>query len=203
MSACNTLTIMFWLESLSECNVECVVLLVLVSWCKRWSLHTCPPFFAGKLKTMRSEGFARFLRITDEQHELLGSRRDEHFILHVESCYCMKYNSHVWTVNLSSSSLFAGPWLLPQIPALGHNSYGTPSLISDVLCTRLQLFLLHGLKQTAGALPFAVHVSELTLHMTLVGDKFLELDGSRVHVINTVDDIACSFCVIQTRSNPE
>ena len=72
-----------------------------------------------------------------------------------------------------------------------------------MLCTRLQLFLLHGLKQTAGALSLAVHVSELTLHMTLVGDKFLELDGSRVHVINTVDDIECAFCVIQTRSNPE
>ena len=99
--------------------------------------------------------------------------------------------------------LFAGPWLLPMIQALRHNSYGTPSLVSDVLCTRLQLFLLHGLKQTAGALSFAVHVSELTLHMTLVGDKFLELDGSRVHVINTVDDIECAFCVIQTRSNPE
>ena len=39
--------------------------------------------------------------------------------------------------------------------------------------------------------------------MTLVGDKFLELDGSRVHVINTVDDIECAFCVIQTRSNPQ
>ena len=65
---------------------------------------------------------------------------------------------------------FAGPRLLPLIQALRHNSYGTPSLVSDVLCTRLQLFLLHGLKQTAGALSLAVHVvhvSELTLHMTL------------------------------------
>ena len=90
--------------SVSGCNDEGVVLLVRVSWCKRWSLHTCPPSFAGKLKTMRREVFARFLRITNEQHELLGSRRDEHFILHLESCYCMKYNSHVWIVNLSSSS---------------------------------------------------------------------------------------------------
>ena len=66
-------------------------------------------------------------------------------------------------------ALFAGPWLLPMIQALRHNSYGTPSLVSDVLCTRLQLFLLHDLKQTAGALSLAVHVSELTLHMTLEG----------------------------------
>ena len=73
----------------------------------------------------------------------------------------------------------------------------------DVLCTRLQLFLLHGLHQTTEALPVAVHVSELTVHMTLVGDSFLDLDGSRGHVINTVDDIACAFCVKQTRSNPE
>ena len=100
----------------------------------------------------------------------------------------MKYNSHVQTVNLSSSET-----------QLVQNSFTR----SVVLCTRFQLFLLHDLNQTAGALPFAVHVSELTLHMTLVGDKFLELDGSRVHAINTVDDIACSFCVIQTRSNPE
>ena len=64
---------------------------------------------------------------------------------------------------------FAGPRLLPLIQALRHNSYGTLSHISDVLCTRLQLFLLHGLKQTAGALSLAVHVSELILHMTLVG----------------------------------
>ena len=32
---------------------------------------------------MRREVFARFLRITDEHYEFLGSRRDEHFILHV------------------------------------------------------------------------------------------------------------------------
>ena len=54
-----------------------------------------------------------------------------------------------------------------MILALRHNSYGTHSFVSDVLCTRLQLFLLHDLKQIAGALLFAVHVSELTLHMTL------------------------------------
>ena len=66
-------------------------------------------------------------------------------------------------------ALFAGPRLLPMIQALRHNSYGTHSFVSDVLCTRLQLFLLHGLKQTAGALLLAVHVSELTLHMTLEG----------------------------------
>ena len=132
----------------------------------------------------------------------------------------MKYNSHVQTVNLSSSSASASSdrirnlssssscvlrWALSpaadssSVTQLVRNSFTR----FDVLCTRLQLFLLHGLNQTAGALPFAVHVSELTLHMTLVGDKFLELDGSRVHVINTVDDIACAFCVIQTRSNPE
>ena len=69
--------------SVSGCNVEGVVLLVRVSWCKRWSLHACPPSFAGKLKTMRREVCARFLRITDGHYELLGSRRDEHFILHV------------------------------------------------------------------------------------------------------------------------
>ena len=111
----------------------------------------------------------------------------------------MKYNSHVRTVNLSSSSALR--WALSPaadssfVTQLVRNSFTH----FDVLCTRLQLFLLHGLKQTAGDLPFAVHVSELTLHMTLVGDRFLELDGSRVHVINTVDDIACTFCVIQTR----
>ena len=66
-------------------------------------------------------------------------------------------------------ALFGGPRLLPMTQALRHNSYGTLSLISDVLCTRLQLFLLRGLKQTAGTLSFAVHVSELTLHMTLEG----------------------------------
>ena len=154
--------------SVSGCNDEGVVLLVRVSWCKRWSLHACPPSFAGKLKTVRREVFSRFLRITDEQHELLGSRRDEHFILHVESCYCMKYNSHVWTVNLSSSSALR--WTLA--PAADSSSW--TQLVQntfthfDVLCTRLQLFLLHDLKQTAGDLPFAVHVSELTLHMTLV-----------------------------------
>ena len=68
----------------SGCNVEGVVLLVRVSWCKRWSLHACPPSFAGKLKTMRREVLARFLRITDGHYELLGSRSDEHFILHVK-----------------------------------------------------------------------------------------------------------------------
>ena len=115
----------------------------------------------------------------------------------------MKYNSHVWIVNLSSSSALR--WASApaddssSVTQLVRNSF----TLFDVLCTRLQLFLLHGLDQTAGALPVAVHVSELTLHMTLVGDKFLELDGSRVHVINTVDDIACAFCVMQTRSNPE
>ena len=202
MSACSALTIMFWLESLSGCNDERVVLLVRVSWCKRWSLHTCPPSFAG-MKTMRREVFARFLRITDGHYKLLHSRRDEHFILHVESCYCMKYNSHVRTVNLSSSS--ALHWALS--PA-ADSSFWTRVVQNSftrsvVLCTRLQLFLLHGLNQTAGALPVAVHVSELTLHMTLVSDKFLELDDSRVHVINTVDDIACAFCVIQTHSNLE
>ena len=178
------------------------MLLVRVSWCKRWSLHSCPPSFAGKLKTVRREVCTRFLRITDEQHELLGSRRDEHFILHLESCYCIRYNSHVRTVNLSSSSALS--WALA--PAADSSSWTQLVQNSftrfDVLCTRLQLFLLHGLEQTAGDLPVAVHVSELTLHMTLVGDKFLELDGSRVHVINTGDDIACAFCVIQ-RSNIE
>ena len=39
--------------SVSGCNDEGVVLLVRVSWCKRWSLHACPPSFAGKLKTVR------------------------------------------------------------------------------------------------------------------------------------------------------
>ena len=115
----------------------------------------------------------------------------------------MKYNSHVQTVNLSSSCVLR--WTL----APADDSSSVTQLVRhsfthfDVLCTRLQLFLLHGLKQTAGALPFAVHVSELTLHMTLVDDRFLELDGSRVHVINTVDDIACAFCVTHTRSNLE
>ena len=110
----------------------------------------------------------------------------------------MKYNSHVRTVNLSSSCALR--WALSPaadssfVTQLVQNSF----TLFDVLCTRLQLFLLHSLDQTAGALPVAVHVSELTLHMTLVGDKFLELDGSRVHVINTVDDIACAFCVKQT-----
>ena len=89
--------------SVSGCNDEGVVLLVLVSWCKRWSLHTCPPSFAGKLKTMRREVCTRFLRITNEQHELLGSQRDEPFTLHLKSSSFMKYNSHVRTVNLSSS----------------------------------------------------------------------------------------------------
>ena len=94
----------------------------------------------------------------------------------------MKYNSHVQTVNLSSSSA------LRWASAPADDSSSVTQLVRnsftrfDVLCTRFQLFLLH---------------------MTLVGDKFLELDGSRVHVINTVDDIACSFCVIQTRSHPE
>ena len=69
--------------SVSGCNVEGVVLLVRVSWCKRWSLHACPPSFAGKLKTMRREVCARFLRITDLHYELHGSRRDDDFILHV------------------------------------------------------------------------------------------------------------------------
>ena len=96
-----------------------------------------------------------------------------------------------WALSPAADSSF--------VTQLVQNSF----TLFDVLCTRLQLFLLHGLDQTAGALPVAVHVSELTLHMTLVGDKFLELDGSRVHVINTVDDIACAFCVIQTRSNLE
>ena len=100
----------------------------------------------------------------------------------------MKYNSHVRTVNLSSSCALR--WALSPaadssfVTQLVRNSFTR----FDVLCTRLQLFLLHGLKQTA-ALPVAVHVSELTLHMTLVGDRFLELDGSRVHVINTVDTL--------------
>ena len=123
----------------------------------------------------------------------------------------MKYNSHVRTVNLSSirnlssSSSCVLRWTLSPaadssfVTRLVRNSFTR----FDVLRTRLQLFLLHGLNQTVGALPVAVHVSELTLHMTLVGDSFLELDGSRRHVINTVDDIACAFCVVQTRSNPE
>ena len=103
VSACNALTIMFWFESLSGCNDESAVLLVSVSWCKRWSLHTCPPSFAGKLKTMRREVCTRFLRITDEQHELLGSQRDKPFTLHLKSSSFMKYNSPVRTVSLSSS----------------------------------------------------------------------------------------------------
>ena len=132
----------------------------------------------------------------------------------------MKYNSHVQSVNLSSSSASASSdrirnlssssscvlrW--PLSPA--DDSSSVTQLVRnsftrfDVLCTRLQLFLLHGLNQTAGDLPVAVHVSKLSLHMTLVGDRFLELDGSRVHVINAVDDIECAFCVIHTRSNPE
>ena len=120
----------------------------------------------------------------------------------------MKYNYHVQTVNLSSSSASASCALRWALSPAADSSFVTQLVqnsftLFDVLCTRLQLFLLHGLDQIAGALPVAVHVSELTLHMTLVGDKFLELDGSRVHVINTVDDIACAFCVIPTRSNLE
>ena len=54
--------------SVSGCNDEGVVLLVRVSWCKRWPLHACPPSFARKLKTMRRKVCTRFLRITDEFH---------------------------------------------------------------------------------------------------------------------------------------
>ena len=128
--------------SVSECNDEGVVLLVRVSWCKRWSLHACPPSFARKLKTVRREVCARFLRITDEHCELLGSRRDEHFILHVdESCYCMKYNSHVRTVNLSSSSASPLRWAL------------APAADDSSSCDTTRTELLHSFRRAVHAPP--------------------------------------------------
>ena len=157
--------------SVSGCNVEGVVLLVRVSWCKGWSLHACPPSFARKLKTIRRVVFARFLRITDEHYELLGKRRDEHFILHVRrelllhevqlpcsDCQPLKLFSSASSDrirNLSSSSSCVLRWALSpaadssSVTRLVRNSFTG----FDVLCTRLQLFLLHGLNQTAGALP--------------------------------------------------
>ena len=169
--------------SVSGCNDEGVVLLVRVSWCKRWSLHTCPPSFAGKLKTMRREVCARFLRITDEHCELLGSRRDEHFILHVRRELLLHEVqlpcSDRQPLKLFRSSL---ELLFELRSSLGFGS-----------CRRFQLLdttrteLLHSFcravhapptllavrpQPDSWALPVAVHVSELTLHMTLVGEKF-------------------------------
>ena len=60
--------------------------------------------------------------------------------------------------------LFAGPWLLPQIPALGHDSHGTPSLVSTC-CAR-------------ASNSSCCMTSTRQLHVTLVGDSFFELDGS-------------------------
>ena len=152
---------------------------------------------------MRREVCARFLRITDEHCELLGSQRDEHFILHLESCYCMKYNSHVRTVNLSSSSALR--WTLaPAADSSSWTQLVRNSFTRFCRAVHAPPTLLAARPQTDswGSCSCCACFGTDTAH-ELVGDKFLELDGSRVHVINTVDDIECASCVIQTRSNLE
>ena len=73
--------------SVSGCNDESVVLLVRVSWCKRWSLLTCPPSFAGKTednakgsfreisphhrRTTRASGFTKRRTLHPAPRELL------------------------------------------------------------------------------------------------------------------------------------
>ena len=89
-----------------------------------------------------------------------------------ESCSCMKYNSHVRTVNFSStSSSCALRWAFAPVAA--SNSWTqlvrNSSTRFDVLCTRLQLLLLHGLDKTAGALLVAVHVSPLAARVPAFG----------------------------------
>ena len=170
--------------SVSGCNDESVVLLVRVSWCKRWSLHTCPPSLRWKAEDNAKGGLreispssptntASFLVHEEMNTSSCTSRRE--LLLH-------EVQTPVRTVNLSSSSVLrlssSSSCVLRWALAPAADSSSWTRLVQNsfirsvVLCTRLQLFLLYGLNQTAGALPVAVHVSELTLHMTLVGEKF-------------------------------
>ena len=117
----------------------------------------------------------------------------------------MESNSHVRTVDLASSSACASlvrirnlnsssscalRWALA--PAAASNSWTrlvrNSSTRFDVLCTRLQLLLLHGLDKTAGALPVAVHVSPQAARAPAFGQalRFPKALSMHLHLSGTL-----------------
>ena len=122
-----------------------------------------------------------------------------------ENCFCMKFNTRVRTVNLTSSSwsctllvqslLFSWCWLS----------------VEGVLCS-LIAFIAQCSRELAPDVVLQIPlllsaVTELTLqalHMTFVGDSFLELNGIREHVISIVDGNWCvTTLAVDSNSKPQ